>query len=110
MIAEFVINRYGSIEVMMGTHLIGAIEPRPDEGKIGAYYRILLPSKRATPYPATSVEVARRLILQRLADWFGDAGPSFYPVANALALQSEDERAALESPPLFPRQTKAPAR
>jgi hypothetical protein len=95
---EFHIQPSGRIEVMLGIHQVGVIEPWNERGcyfgKIGAHYRINLPEARTMPRPATSVQVARRLILHRLAQWFDAAGPLWAPMAEALALQAESERSA----------------
>jgi hypothetical protein len=110
--AEFVIRPSGRIEVMLGQHLVGAIEPWHGAPKIEAYFWITLPvDGGASPKcPATSVALARRLILLRLAHWFEAAGPFFHAVGETLAMQSEEERSALEAPSLFPRKARAPAR
>lgn len=98
---EFHIQPSGRIEVMLGIHQVGVIEPWAEElrgrnhfGKIGALYRLYLDEGRTMPRPATSVQVARRLILHRLAQWFDAAGPLWAPMAEALAIQAEGERSA----------------
>ena len=100
--ATFVSNPSGRIEVMLGQHLVGTIDPwdgpqiRAGRDKIGAFYRITLPiaGGPATVRPARSIGLARRLILHRLADWFDAAGPLFAPIAETLAAQAELEREA----------------
>ena len=100
--ALFVANPSGRIEVMLGLHLVGVIEPwdgpqiRNRLGAIGAYYWITLPvdGGYSAKRPATSARIARRHILRRLAEWFEAAGPAFFEVALVLSAQAEDERAA----------------
>lgn len=95
---EFHIQPSGRIEVMLGIHQVGVIEAWCERGsyfgKIGAHYSVSLPDDggRTMPRPATSVQIARRLILHRLAQWFDAAGPLWAPMAEALALQAESER------------------
>lgn len=97
-LVEFHIQPSGRIEVMLGIHRVGVIEPRDDEfggctfGRAGAHFRLYLENDRTMPRPATSVQVARRLILHRLAQWFDAAGPLWAPMAEALAMQAEGER------------------
>lgn len=113
--AEFVINPSGRIEVMLGTHLVGVVEPwdgmqgRHGGSRVGAYFQITLPidGHSGMKRPTASVAIARRLVLQRLADWFAAAGPCCQPLAEALALQAEDERQAQCAPSLFPRRVGA---
>jgi hypothetical protein len=98
-LVEFHIQPSGRIEVMLGIHMVGVIEPWCERssyfGKIGAHYSVTLPEcGRTMPRPATSVQVARRLILHRLAQWFDAAGPLWAPMAEALAIQAESERSA----------------
>jgi hypothetical protein len=97
--AEFVVQRSGRIEVMLGAHLVGVIEPWAFGGgrrfgEVRAHYRMLLGEGRASPRGASSVGVARRQLLHRLAEWFDAAGPLFAPAAEALAAQAELEREA----------------
>lgn len=87
--AEFVINRSGRIDVVLGHHTIATIFPYLG----GARYRVMLPGREGARL-VRSIGVARRLVLHMLADWFDAAGPAFSPVAEALAAQAELEREA----------------
>jgi hypothetical protein len=101
----FAVQRSGRIEVMLGNHLVGVIEPwdsvniRNSLGRIGAYWWITLPvdGGYSAKHPATSTRKSRRLILHRLAEWFDAAGPMFAPIAETLAAQAELEREAAAS-------------
>lgn len=94
--ADFHIQRSGRIEVVLGTHVIGTIEPwdgataRNSLGTIGAYYWTFFDGGRR--HPATSPRIARRLILHRLAEWFEAAGPHCQSLAEAFSIQAEGER------------------
>ena len=88
--AVFHINASGRIEVMLGMHTIGIIEPWEGSRRINAYYWMIFDGK--TRHPATSTKIARRLILHRMAEWFEAAGPCCHPLAEALSLQAEGER------------------
>lgn len=97
--ATFVIrNGTERIEVMLGAHVVGTIDPwegvqrYASFGIIGAYYSTIFSGKQR--WPASSPQAARRLILHRLAEWFEAAGPVFAPVAETLAAQAELEREA----------------
>lgn len=97
--ALFVANPSGRIEVMLGKHVVGMIEPwdgpqvRNGLGAIGAYYWIMLPvdGGGSPKRPATSPRAARRLILCRLAEWFEAAGPVFCEATMMLSVQAEME-------------------
>ena len=93
--AIFVEKPSGRIEVMLGVHLIGVIEPWPlacqgrNLGRVGAHFSIMLPEDGPrSPFPATSVSTARRLILGRLSAWFEAAGPLFASTAAELGMQA----------------------
>lgn len=102
--ALFMVNVCGDTEVWFGERLVGMISEwaealrseRKIVGEVGAYYQVFLPIDGSTDIkrPATSVRVARRLILHRLADWFGKAGPMFDNIVQALTAQAELEREA----------------
>ena len=95
-LAVFIINTSGRVEVTLGAHVVGTIEPwdgvqrQSSIGNIGAYYSTLFSG--AQRFPASSPRAARRLILHRLAIWFETAGPLFSPIAETLAAQAELER------------------
>ena len=98
-LVDFHIQPSGRIEVMLGIHQVGVIEPWHEDlrgtrcfGKTGALYRLYLEESRTMPRPATYIAVARRLILHRLSQWFDAAGPLWAPMAEALAMQAESER------------------
>jgi hypothetical protein len=94
--AAFHINPSGRIEVVLGIHRIGIIEPwdggqaKNSFGKIGAYYWSIFDG--GMRHPATSTKIARRLILHRLSQWFEAGGPFAQSLAEAFSLQAETER------------------
>ena len=95
--ADFQINPSGRIDVVLGIHRVAVIEPwHGPQG--GAHYFLFNDRDRSH---ARSVQMARRLVLQHLAQWFEAAGEMFWPIAEALARQAEEERGAENAPPLF---------
>lgn len=89
----------GHIEVMLGTQLVGTIQPCEDPHKlaplgISACYSLKLPidGSPGRDRAAANVTMARRQILYRIAEWFESAGISFRPIAYAVRAQAEAER------------------
>jgi hypothetical protein len=101
--ATFIIDQVGRIEVMLGTHLVGVIEPER-EGT-AAIYRVLLPVNGAVEKyrRAPSVQMARYLVLAKMIEWFSNAGPVFEVAAGDLMLQAHEEKQAAEAPSLLAR-------
>jgi hypothetical protein len=89
MTAEFVILPSGRIQVVVGLHVVGAIDP----DRQGARYRLHLPGNDRLRM-VDSVAKARRLILHILAEWFEACGPEFQAIAVSINAQAESERAA----------------
>jgi hypothetical protein len=89
MTAEFVILPSGRIQVMVGIHVVGTIEPYLG----GARYRLHLPGNDRLRL-VDSVAKGRRLILHILAESFEAAGPEFQSAAASISAQAESERAA----------------
>lgn len=109
--ATFIILPSGRMEIMLGTQLAGIIEPwdgphiGTGHGHVGAYFWITLPIDGGSDVkrPAPSPQVARWLILKKLADWFDAAGPLFGYIVETLAAQAQMEREALDAPALLRR-------
>ncbi len=111
--ADFTTDETGRIEIKLGAQLAGIIEPWDGAQirnamvdpwqSIHAYFWITLPIDGGADakHPATSPKAARWLVLKALARWFEDAGPLCHAQAQALALQAELERDALQAPALF---------
>ncbi len=113
--ADFTTDETGRIEIKLGSQLAGIIEPWDGPqfrtgaervrglGRIHAYFWITLPIDGGTDskHPATSPKAARWLVLKALSQWFENAGPLCHAQAQALALQAELERDALQAPALF---------
>lgn len=97
----FATDQLGRTEARMGERLVGMIETWPpaagkDFGNVRAIYQIYLPIDGASPSkrPASSVEAARRGLLQWLAGWFVDAGPHCDEIACAITRQALELGAA----------------
>jgi hypothetical protein len=90
MTAEFAILPSGRIEIMIGVHVVGIIYPLV-AGRVR--YSLALPDATGAR-EVDSVAKARRIVLHVLADWFDACGAEFRPIAAALAIQAESERAA----------------
>lgn len=113
MIAEFHRRESGRIEVAIGVNIVAAISPwagmQRGLGRVEAYYVIKLGDDRRM-VPASTMTRARVDVLRRLAEWFEACGPddvTFLVIAQALKEQSEEERAAANSPALFSRRPGA---
>jgi hypothetical protein len=88
MMAEFVILPSGRIQVVVGVNVVATIYP-PASGSVR--YSLALPGMEGARL-VDSVPKARRIVLQRVADWFEACGPGFLPVAEAIGAQAESER------------------
>ena len=81
------------IEAMLGNNIVGVIMLIP-EGRVAAYYDMRLPmeGKYKLPHPASSIVLAKRNLLIRIAEWFDAAGPIAAPISSAIRVQAEEER------------------
>ena len=86
-IAEFITTSFGRIDVTIGSHVVATIRP---QGKT-TRYGFVLPNLEGARETA-SIAKARGIVLQKLADWFRDLGPSGSASAVLLDMQAETER------------------
>ena len=89
-------KRNGRIAALLGDQVVGEIEPWHGDhsGNYGCYYWITLTDggERDICHPAPTLHDAKWLLLQRLGDWFAQAGPFCAALSQALAQQAGRER------------------